>query len=102
MPTRDELLFSQTALLTRTTHISKRYAIKHADPGVHKQLSEALSAHMTSLLTRLVANARHRADTARKLPDMEPGRALWPLIGAIREQEKLEVDRCVAPPSYLD
>ena len=100
-PPRDELLFSQSALLLRTTHIAKRYSIKHADPGVHRQLSAALSAHMTSLLARLATTARHRADSARKLPDMEPGRALWPSIGAIRDLEKQQVERWAAPPPYL-
>ena len=37
-PWQEELLFTQTALLSRTTHISRRYAIKHADPKCHKQV----------------------------------------------------------------
>ena len=53
-PRQEELLFTQTALLSRTTHISRRYAIKHADPKCHKQVlrkglvadTDAAAAHV--------------------------------------------------------
>lgn len=43
-PRQEELLFTQTALLSRTTHISRRYAIKHADPKCHKQVRPAATS----------------------------------------------------------
>lgn len=61
-------------------------------------MSAALSAHMASLLGKLAVTARHRTDPARKLPDMDPGCALWPSIGAIRDLEKQEVERWTPPP----
>ena len=172
-PRQEELLFTQTALLSRTTHISRRYAIKHADPKCHKQvlqltltlptkllrsrayvhlvlglqacvklswtvaaaatscvqaawsqcvrtsaasqqapliltlglqlipwavasqLSSALSAHITSLLVRLVANARHRNEGGgRRAADLEYETDVRVAIGAIQRKAKQEADRC--------
>ena len=163
-PRQEELLFTQTALLSRTTHISRRYAIKHADPKCHKQvraapwltqllmracaaplqgwpqqhfqaallflracvarrpnslaavveasdqivptssaqLSSALSAHITSLLVRLVANARHRSDGGgRRVVDLEYEQDVRIAIGAVQREAKREADRCAATPAAV-
>ncbi len=61
------------------------------------QLSSALSAHITSLLVRLVANARHRGDGGgRRAADLEYEPDVRIAIGAIQRKAKREADRCAA------
>lgn len=60
------------------------------------QLSSALSAHITSLLVRLVANARHRSEGGRRAADLEYEPDVRVAIGAIQREAKREADRCAA------
>ena len=68
-------------------------------PTSFAQLSSALSAHITSLLVRLVANARHRSDGGgRRVADLEYEQDVRVAIGVIQRDAKREADQCAVTP----
>ena len=73
-------------------HDSSRESV----PSSRAQLSSALSAHITSLLVRLVANARHRSEGGRRAADLEYEPDMRIAIGTIQREAKREADRCAA------